>query len=130
MVSQEKNGGYFFYPCKLGENIMRIFKQIGFVFIVIALVMLFRKYPTLGIILAVLWLSRRFFKTKKKSSSASTSQLRQINQNLDNLVVVLSRFEARLDTAQPPNSEDPYKDLLDFSHSSTLQESSHPSQEY
>ncbi len=71
---------------------MRIFKQLGFVLIIIALVILFQKYPTLGIILAILWFSKRFFKSKRKSSGATVRELREINKNLDALTTILTQL--------------------------------------
>ncbi|UYP48499.1 hypothetical protein NEF87_004784 [Candidatus Lokiarchaeum ossiferum] len=71
---------------------MRIFKQLGFAFIVIALVLLFRKYPTLGVILAIIWFSRKFMKRSNHSSKAKVRELHQINQNVEKLSIVIAQL--------------------------------------
>ena len=88
---------------------MRIFKQIGFVFIIIALALLFQRYPTVGAILAIVYVGRRIFRFRKKSSKKNARELHQINQNLERLNTILSTLlVSRLPQSTPPESSDDF----------------------
>jgi len=62
---------------------MKILNQIGQIILLIAVIMLFQKYPIIGSILLIYWLSKKFTKKKKKTNHMFQKEISNISNSLN-----------------------------------------------